>query len=525
MNYRAHFFALVMLTLVGCGSTVKAPFQPPEPEWALTAADSGPLSDMEHQALGQPNLSTESVDPMAEGHSAFKLLDRSEDALRWRLALIDSATQSIDLQYYLFHSDSSGLLVTRRLLDAADRGVRVRIIIDDMGTLAFKPSQKKLRDAMAAVMIAHPNISFRLFNSAPNRSALGRGWDFATEFEQLNHRMHNKSLTVDNRATVVGGRNIGDEYMGLDSHFNFRDLDILGIGPVARQTSKIFDLFWNGSWVMSPNAAIQSHAEAEFDQQKTAIDVALKASPVLERFSLLPRDWAAEFAALLPSLHVGSSEVRSDRPGKDGFSHDLFDWITETLPKTETELLVTNAYLIPEASGVKILENLADAGVEVIVHTNSLASQDVPAVNSHYKKMRAPILRAGASLYEARTDASIKHSVVDTYPVAAKYMGLHAKSMVIDRRYSVIGSANFDPRSAFLNSEMIAIIDSEGLAEELMLAIRRDISAANSWEVTLDQEGKLSWRHDTEVTRRQPAKGLWQRIQDTLFTLFPKRLY
>ena len=186
---------------------------------------------------------------------------------------------------------------------------------------------------------------------------------------------------------------------------------------------------------------------------------------------------------------------------------------------------MTNAYLIPEASGVKILENLADAGVEVIVHTNSLASQDVPAVNSHYKKMRAPILRAGASLYEARTDASIKHSVVDTYPVSAKYMGLHAKSLVIDRRYSVIGSANFDPRSAFLNSEMIAIIDSEGLAEELMLAIRRDISAANSWEVTLDRDGKLSWRHDTEVTHRQPAMGLWQRIQDTFFTLFPKRLY
>ncbi|MEK9995888.1 MAG: phospholipase D-like domain-containing protein, partial [Halieaceae bacterium] len=292
VNYRANFFALVMLTLVGCGSTVKAPFQPSEPEWALPAADSGPLSDMEHQTLNQLNPGTNSLGPMAKGHSAFKLLDRSEDALRWRLALIDSAAQSIDLQYYLYHSDNSGLLVTRRLLDAADRGVRVRIIIDDMGTLAFKPSQKKLRDAMAAVMIAHPNISLRLFNSAPNRSALGRGWDFATEFEQLNHRMHNKSLTVDNRATIVGGRNIGDEYMGLDPHFNFRDLDVLGIGPVARQTSKIFDLFWNGSWVMSPDAAAEAHAEAEFDQQKTAMDTALQSSAVLARFSLTPRDWA-----------------------------------------------------------------------------------------------------------------------------------------------------------------------------------------------------------------------------------------
>ena len=149
--------------------------------------------------------------------------------------------------------------------------------------------------------------------------------------------------------------------MGLDPHFNFRDLDVLGIGPVARQTSKVFDLFWNGSWVMSPDAAAEAHAEAEFDQQKTAMDTALQSSAVLARFSLTPRDWAAEFAMLLPSLHIGSSEVLSDRPGSKGFSHDLFDWITETLPKTETELLVTNAYLIPEASGVKIFENLADA--------------------------------------------------------------------------------------------------------------------------------------------------------------------
>ena len=192
------------------------------------------------------------------GISGFKLLDRGEDALRWRLALIDSATQSIDTQYYLYHGDSTGLLFTSRLLEAADRGVKVRIIIDDMGTLAVSPAQTKLRDSMGALMIAHPNISLRLFNSSDNRHLLGRGWNFATDFEQLNHRMHNKSLTADNHATIVGGRNIGDEYIGLNPHFNFRDIDVLGVGPVARQTSSVFDVFWNSGWVITADPSTQT---------------------------------------------------------------------------------------------------------------------------------------------------------------------------------------------------------------------------------------------------------------------------
>lgn len=235
----------LVLSILGCAGAVKAPFQLPDAESSLPAAESGILADLEHQALtdqraGEATRGVEGPHP-----SAFKLLDRSDDALRWRLALIDSATQSIDLQYYLYHGDSTGLLVTSRLVEAADRGVRVRVIIDDIGTIALSPKQEKLRDSMAALMIAHPNISLRLFNSGPNRDALGRGVDFATDFDQLNHRMHNKSLTADNRATILGGRNIGDEYMGLNSQFNFRDIDVLGIGAVARQTSEVFDLFLN----------------------------------------------------------------------------------------------------------------------------------------------------------------------------------------------------------------------------------------------------------------------------------------
>ncbi len=522
---RCYLLILALLVIAGCAGPVRAPFEVPTEELALPEASSGQLATLENGVAARADAA-QNLGGRASGlASGFKLLDRSEDALRWRLALIDSATQSIDTQYYLYHGDSSGLIFTSRLLAAADRGVRVRVLIDDIGTLALSPSQQKLRDSMGALMIAHPNISLRLFNSSDNRSALGRGWDFATDFEQLNHRMHNKSLTVDNRATIVGGRNIGDEYMGLSDHFNFRDIDVMGIGPVARQASAVFDLFWNSGWVIHPNQATRDKAEAAAPRQREAMERELRSSKALERFSLTPRSWESKFSALLPALHLGSSEVLTDRPGPAGISNDVYDWITGAIPEVKKELLITNAYLIPNASGVSMLDRLTENGADIKIHTNSLASHDVPAVNSHYKAWRAPILQAGASLYEARHDAAIKASVVDTIPISAKYMGLHSKSMVIDRRFSVIGSANLDPRSAFLNSEMIAVIDSKGLAEELAHAILRDMDPENSWEVRLDDAGKLLWQNDVETTQRQPTRDNFQQIEDWFFMLFPKRLY
>ena len=524
MTRLRHYLLIGTLTVMaGCAGPVRAPFEAPEEEKALPAAPSGPLASLEQRIQTQAGALDTIANPGVL--SGFKLLDRSEDALRWRLALIDAATQSIDAQYYLYHGDSTGLILTSRLLAAADRGVRVRVLIDDMGTLALSPSQKKLRDSMGALMIAHPNISLRLFNSSDNRSALGRGWDFATDFEQLNHRMHNKSLTADNRATIVGGRNIGDEYMGLHDHFNFRDIDVMGVGPVARQTSNVFDLFWNSGWVIHPSQTTRNEAEAAAPSQRVAMERELRRSEELERFSLKPQSWESEFSALLPTLHLGSSEVLTDRPGPDGIDNDIYEWITNTLPEVKAELLVTNAYLIPDTHGVNMLTDLNEKGVNIKIHTNSLASQDVPAVNSHYKTWRSPLLQAGAALYEARTDAEIKVSVVDTPPISATYMGLHSKSMVVDRRFAVIGSANLDPRSAFLNSEMIAVIDSEGLAEELAQIILRDMAPSNSWEVRLDDDGKLQWQNDVETTQRQPTRDSFQPIADWFFMLFPKRFY
>ena len=532
-SVRNIFTSAILMVLAGCVTTVKTPFEVPEADFALTAAPAGPLATLEGTVDARSRTATAIHDKPSDQYTAdadaeisgFKLLNRSEDALTWRLALIDSATQSIDTQYYLYHGDSTGMLITSRLIDAADRGVKVRVIIDDMGTLASGKQQGKTRDAIGTLMVGHPNITLRLFNSADNRKSVGWGLEFATHFSHLNHRMHNKSLIVDNRAVILGGRNIGDEYMGLSEGLNFRDIDVLGVGVIASQTSAIFDLFWNSGWVISANKEQRLRAEKDFNSVRNSVTEALANSPQLKQFSVTPIDWRSSLETLAPSLHLGTSEVLTDIPQSDGISADLLEAVFDIVPKTQHELLVTNAYFIPDEPGVAMLQQLNERGVDVKVHTNSLASQDVPAVNSHYKAWRGPMLDAGVALYEARHDAAIKETVVDTAPINAKAMGIHSKSMVIDRRFSIVGSANFDPRSALINSEMFAVIDSESLANALAEAIEQDIAPANSWRVERDPDSRLTWRNSDETRTSQPSRSGWQRVQDWFFRLFPKSLY
>jgi putative cardiolipin synthase len=195
------------------------------------------------------------------------------------------------------------------------------------------------------------------------------------------------------------------------------------------------------------------------------------------------------------------------------------------MASAEKELLIINAYIIPYDKGIGILRELTDSGATVRILTNSLASHDVPAVNSHYKKRRRDILEAGAELYEMRHDAAIQAEVADTPPVSAKFMGLHSKAMVIDRRRSYIGSMNFDPQSAALNTEMGAVIDSPGPGEELARLIERDMKPGNSWQVQLTEGGKLQWVSSDAIVTRQPARNWWQRVEDVSFMMFPASLY
>ena len=448
--------------------------------------------------------------------SGFMLLDRSEEGLRWRLALIDHARHTLDLQYFLWYGDAVGVLMMQRVMQAADRGVRVRLIVDDLLTFGLDVDTAKLDD--------YPNIEVRLFNPWHYRPLFGRGVEMAEKMERLNHRMHNKLIVADNQVAILGGRNIGDEYFGMNEPFNFHDLDVVGVGPVARQASKVFDNFWNSEMVASASALRPPFSIYDLDPILNPVERRLQ-SHQLKLVGTEPRRWDREIEGLPADLSIGTSRVMTDLPDRDSVAHHMPKAVRELMSTATQEVLLVNAYIILDEKTLECIRGLTARGVRVRILTNSLASQDVPAVNSHYKHFRKPLVEAGVELYEIRPDAAILRTVVDTPPTRAEFMGLHTKALAVDRRRAFIGSMNLDPRSMEFNSEMGAMIESADFGEKLARLIERNLQPENSWKVELDPEGQLRWVAGEQVFTDQPALSYWQRVQDWLFMLFPKSLY
>jgi putative cardiolipin synthase len=505
---------LFTAVLAGCATLPeKLPKGPPG--HAALPAKTGHLANLENSL--HPQLGMDA--------SAWRVLDSNEDALRWRLALVDSATTSLDLQYYFWWEDETGQLLLKHVVEAADRGVKVRIILDDLSTLLKDDRTPKVRDWQTAILNAHPNIELRLFNAFRARSMLGRGVDFVRRMDVMNQRMHNKLLVADNRAVILGGRNVGNEYFGFGGVFNFRDLDVLGLGPVARQASTVFDRFWNSDWVV-PVAALKLDATTRDLRAETPqILQSLEGTPVLERFPLNHEDWSGALADFAKTAQIGNSHVLTDLPAPNAVRHRMPVAMHDFMASAKSELLITNAYVIPDDNDIKLFDELRARGVKVTILTNSLASQDVAAVNSHYKLWRKPLLKAGIDLYEARPDAAIRTTVADTPPAHADFMGLHVKAVVVDRKRVFVGSMNLDPRSHELNSEMGVVVDSEPFAHQIAAIMEQDMLPKNAWHVTLDEHGRLEWKADGKPLTRQPARSAWQRMQDVFFMLFPRNLY
>jgi len=507
---------IVALAVTVAGCAAPPPVPKPPAGYAQAPRPDSPFASIESRIAGEYGASA----------SGFRLLPRNEDALLWRLALIDSARHSLDLQYYVWFGDKVGQLMMARAIAAANRGVKVRLLFDDLNTLLHDMTSVELRDAALAMIDRHPNIEMRVFNAWRHRDLAGRAVEAAEEFERLNRRMHNKQMIADNRVAIIGGRNIGDEYFGLNTGFNFHDLDVLGVGPVARQASGVFDRYWNSDWVRriplteeTPQSLQPSTADAE----------ALAALEADARSRLLldgKQSWAPDLAALGRSLHAGRSTVHTDSPSRAANVSNLMpEAVRGLILSASNEVLITNAYIIPDQHFIDDLRALAARGVRVRILTNSLASHDVPAVNSHYERWRRPILEAGAELHEFRSDPAIKAPVVEFPPFRGQFAGLHTKAMVIDRKRSFVGSMNLDPRSEVINAEMGVVIDSEPLAAALAAEMERDMSPANSWRVTLDADGSLRWSDDRQTRYTQPARSFVQRIENVFFKIFPPSLY
>ena len=320
--------------------------------------------------------------------SGFMLLDRSEEGLRWRLALIDHARHTLDLQYFLWYGDAVGVLMMQRVMQAADRGVRVRLIVDDLLTFGLDVDTAKLDD--------YPNIEVRLFNPWHYRPLFGRGVEMAEKMERLNHRMHNKLIVADNQVAILGGRNIGDEYFGMNEPFNFHDLDVVGVGPVARQASRVFDNFWNSEMVASASALRPPFSIYDLDPILNPVERRLQ-SHQLKLVGTEPRRWDREIEGLPANLSIGTSRVMTDLPDRDSVAHHMPKAVRELMSTATQEVLLVNAYIILDEKTLECIRGLTARGVRVRILTNSLASQDVPAVNSHYKHCRKPSSKPGWS--------------------------------------------------------------------------------------------------------------------------------
>lgn len=499
--------------LAGCATSAPTP-QPPVVS-ARAPDRAGPFADIEASVRVRGG----------ESASGFKLLPRNEDALRWRLALVDSARHTVDLQYYVWFGDKVGQLLMARTIAAADRGVRVRILFDDLNTLLHDMSHIELRDAVLAGISRHPNIEIRVFNAWRSRGLIGRIFESVGEFERLNRRMHNKQMIVDNRVAVIGGRNIGDEYFGLNPEFNFLDLDVLGVGPVAREASGVFDRYWNSTWVRR----IASEAGADAVERSAAEELTLRvlqSDPRARRLLSGAHDWSVELGRLSGQLHLGRSAVHTDSPSRaPEVRNHMPEAFRALLKSARREVLIQNAYIIPDTLFIQDLKELTARGVRVRLLTNSLASHDVPAVNSHYENWRRDLLAAGAMLHELRADAAVRSTLVDTEPVSGLFVGLHTKAMVIDRQQAFIGSMNLDPRSEVINSEMGVLVNSPSLADELAMHVELAMAPSNSWSVELDDNGALRWRDDRRTLSVQPARNFMQRLENVFFKLFPPSLY
>lgn len=397
------------------------------------------------------------------GLSGAYPLGRGLDAFVARAALCRLAEWSIDAQYYLLHDDLVGNLFTAELVRAADRGVRVRLLVDDMAIGD--------RDLGAAVLSSHPNIEVRLFN--PFARGSSKLLQFITRFGSVTRRMHCKSFVVDNQAAILGGRNIGDEYFEAGRDLAFFDLDVLLIGPVVQQVSDFYDLYWNCDFAY-PAEAIRGTpippAEAAVARREHLDFVRSHAdSPYLA--ALRESHLANAIRTGSVSFDWGPANLVYDDPKKllsdpDDEEHHLSRKIAPTFEEVEQELLIVSPYFVPGDGGVDFLTGLVRKGVRVAVLTNSLAGNDVSIVHAGYAKYREGLLRGGVELYEMRPALSRDERVAAGGAFGSSHSSLHAKTFCFDRQKVFIGSLNLDPRAMLHNAEVGVVIESGSLCRD-----------------------------------------------------------
>jgi putative cardiolipin synthase len=449
--------------------------------------------------------------------SGFRVLPTGDYSLDARIALARRATRSIDAQYYQVHDDAVGLRFLRELRDAAARGVRVRLLLDDFYTTGL--------DELFSAFAAHPNVEVRLFNPLPSRanSSAQRVLASLHEFGRVNHRMHNKLLVADNALAVTGGRNIGDEYFMSGAAANFIDLDVLATGTVVHHLSDAFDAYWNSEHSYPIGSIARRIADPEAARQRFAERVRVHATewPVEPHDMFGRPSVARQLDAGRLSLHFAPARVLIDPPDKVRRSRSqstegtaFFDAIHQ-LRSAHAEVLIASPYFIPGERGVDVMREMVGHGVRLSVLTNAADATDEPMVHFAYARYRHEMLRAGVQIYELGGRLIAQSEEVR---VLRSSLGrLHAKVALIDRRHVMVGSMNLDARSARSNTELSVSIESPALAGELSSLVERGGHLVGAYKLRLAPDGDhIEWvarvGEQEVVTRQEPGATLLSRL-------------
>jgi putative cardiolipin synthase len=460
-----------------------------------------------------------------QGRDGFRLLGSGLDAFVARAVLAELAERSIDVQYYLYHQDQVGKLFTGYLVRAADRGVRVRILVDDMDMGG--------RDASIIRIDSHPNIEVRIFN--PFDRDLFREVQFVSGLGSVTRRMHNKSFTVDNQATILGGRNIGDEYFDADPTLEFADLDVIAIGDVVKQVSASFDEYWNSELTYPATTLIKERPSEDSIQAKyDALEQYMEDQQTSDYMTaLLNSELSENVRDSTVEYFWGNAVVVVDKPEKISSSRDatelhLMTQLEPHFDAIENELIIFSPYFVPGKEGVEFFKQLVDQGVRVRILTNSLSSNDVGLVHAGYSKYRKALLRAGVELYEMNKKLTRQQRKEKKGPGGSSKASLHAKSFVLDREKVFIGSLNLDPRSFYENSEIGLVIESSEIAEGMAVGFDKEIDqAAFRLELVTDDDGNeyILWHgydNGEKVTFDvDPYTGFWRRFGVGFMRIMP----
>ncbi len=481
MLYRPAAFILCLLLLISCSE------HKPIPASSKDFCSQIHFSDSSHLSGELKGLE----DSMDHKTGTFVLEDGG-NAMMARAWLTENAEKTIDIQYFIFSTDNVGLIACDYLVRAADRGVKVRILVDDI-----------LVDAGPYEILtfdSHPNIEVKIYNPGVNlgKNNVSKVHQFATNFKGANQRMHNKTFTVDGKVCITGGRNIADEYFDFDHEYNFRDRDVLLLGKTVKEVHASFEHFWNSPLAVPVTQVVQDPAVNSKDSNRFARLHQYACNPdnfwpqVREKIKTLPQT----FHDLQHSgsiVWTDSVQFIADTPGKNnGGLHSggvTTDALSALIQQAQHTIDIQSPYLIVTPDGLRLFTDAVNRGVRVNILTNSLASTDNLPAFAGYQKVRTGLLKAGVHIYEFRPDAQERKEIMtgalqkklDYAPV----FGLHAKGMVVDGHITVVGTYNLDPRSANLNTECVTIIHSDKIAAGVLKGMQTEYKPENSWETTL----------------------------------------